>query len=86
MPSRHGPGPRVHPRRTFLRLAALAPVAAGCATAAQPVAAPARSPPPPAPPPPPDRLAQAVEAIRGAPLPAGTQPAFVFRAPRNGDG
>jgi hypothetical protein len=72
------------PRRRFLRILALAPAAAACAGAngaakAPAVAAPAGSPSQGAAGAavaPPDPLAP----IRAFPLPAGSEPAFVFRA------
>jgi hypothetical protein len=62
-------------RRAFLRLAALAPLAAaGCASLR---AGPAREPAPgPAPAPPADPLA----SFRAVPLPTSVEPALVFRA------
>jgi hypothetical protein len=73
------------PRRTFLKLLALAPAAAACAgaggAARSPDGARAAGTEPaegssPAAPEGPDPLA----AIREFPLPAGSEPAFVFRA------
>lgn len=71
------PGPGRTPRRAFLRLAALAPLAAGCATLPGGPAAP----PPAAAAPPPDPAGDAaLEAVRAFPLPAEAEPAAVFRA------
>lgn len=63
------------PRRDFLRLVALAPLAAGCATVkVGPATAPAAgpSPTPGAP--------DALEAVRAFPLAPDAEPASVFRA------
>ena len=81
-----GPTPTPTPtststRRAFLRLAALAPVAAGCAGVKvgpadpEPAAGPA-----------PVRAGEARAAIRAFQLPDGAEPASVFRAlaPRRG--
>jgi hypothetical protein len=63
------------PRRDFLRLAALAPLAVGCAAARSgTVRIPSTVGPPPPPP------GQGLEAVRAFPLPAEAEPAFVFRA------
>lgn len=71
--------PGTTPRRAFLRLAALAPLAAGCATLPAGPAAPprGRTDAPPAP----DLTGDAsLEAVRAFPLPAEAEPAAVFRA------
>ncbi len=77
------PRPGTTPRRAFLRLAALAPLAAGCATLPGPAA-----PPGPAAAPPPELADDAaVEAVRAFPLPAEVEPAAVFRVtPGHGRG
>lgn len=68
------------PRRRFLELLVFAPAAAACSGAgAAKAARPSAALPPPAAaaiPPPPDPFAP----IRAFPLPAGSEPAFVFRA------
>jgi hypothetical protein len=73
------------PRRRFLRILALAPAAAACAGASHAAKAPAAAPSPEGSQSPgvtgaalasTDPLAP----IRGFPLPAGSEPAFVFRA------
>jgi hypothetical protein len=58
-------------RRRFLRLAALAPLAAGCASLRPSGASTAAAAPPPA-----DPLA----ALRAVPLPHAVEPALIFRA------
>jgi nitrous oxide reductase len=74
-----GMPPRPHPRRAFLRAAALAPAAIACATARPPPpeggaaagtgAAPADA-----------AAEEALRAVREFPLPLEVEPAFVFRA------
>jgi len=70
------------PRRAFLRVLALAPAAAACASAGgarsatPPAAATAQPPARTSVPPGPDALAP----IRAFPLAASAEPAFVFRA------
>jgi hypothetical protein len=86
---RAGP-PRVTPRRAFLRLVAVAPLATACATGARrrpgapaPAAGAAQAPaaPPPAPPAESAPFAPVpLDAIRGFPLPRDAEPAFTFRA------
>jgi hypothetical protein len=74
MPNPHDRGVRT-PRRDFLRLAALAPVAAaGCAglkvgPPGEPVAGPT-----------PAEAGDPLAAVREFPLPPGAEPALVFRA------
>jgi len=75
MPNTPRPAPGRTPRRDFLRLAALAPLAAGCATLkVGPARQPAAGPSPAA------GAADALEALRAFPLPAEAEPAAVFRA------
>jgi hypothetical protein len=63
------------PRRDFLRLAALAPLAAGCAALkVGPADDPAAGPSPAA------GAADALEAIRAFPLSPEAEPAAIFRA------
>jgi hypothetical protein len=74
MPDTTAPRPS---RRHFLRLAVLAPLAAGCASLRQPgTAAGTATPPTPAAPPSTDPLA----ALRAVPLPHAVEPALIFRA------
>jgi hypothetical protein len=71
------PRPPVPPasRRAFLRLAALAPLAAaGCATSRTGPARDAQAGPPPGQP------ADPLAALRAVPLPTSAEPALVFRA------
>lgn len=76
MPTPPPPGPGRTARRAFLRLAALAPLAAGCAAVrvgpGRPAPAAGPSPAPGAP--------DALEAVRAFPLAPEAEPASVFRA------
>jgi hypothetical protein len=75
MPTPPDPAPGRTPRRAFLRLAALAPLAAGCAgLRVGPKGEPAAGPSPAA------GADDALEAVRAFPLPPDAEPAAVFRA------
>ena len=83
MPSPPPVGPR-SPRRSFLRLAALAPLAAGCASLRGPAAAPAAPAAPapgpaPAAAPAPGSAEEGLAALRARRVAPETEPAFVFR-------
>jgi len=76
MPTMPPGAPGRTPRRAFLRLAALAPLAAGCAAVrvgparTEPAAGPSAAP----------GLPDALEAVRAFPLPPDAEPASLFRA------
>jgi hypothetical protein len=77
MPTTPEARPGRTPRRDFLRLAALAPLAAGCAALkVGPARQPAAGPSPAASAAPADGL----EALRAFPLPPEAEPAAIFRA------
>ncbi len=78
MPTPPDAPPGGTPRRAFLRLAALTPLAAACATL--PATPPAAALPPAAPPAPDDALT----ALRAFPLPDDAEPAALFRAAATG--
>jgi hypothetical protein len=87
MPDDSPPSPHATRRREFLRLLALAPVAAaGCATtggARSPASAQGAGPSAPGPGAPAEAAAtepDPLAPVRDFPLPMGSEPAFVFRA------